>query len=60
MEVNTMVPGQLESHDILVEIRELKDRLNELYQQKGPANSDYINLSLKLNRLMLAYIDAIL
>lgn len=58
MEVNTMGLEQSENRDILVEIRELKSRLNEMYRQKGPASSDYISLSLKLNYLMKEFFEA--
>ncbi|WP_156351157.1 hypothetical protein [Neobacillus vireti] len=55
--MNTMGLEQSENRDILVEIRELKSRLNELYRQNGPASSDYISLSLKLNYLMKEFFE---
>ena len=41
----------------LLEIFQLKMSLQEIRAQKGPANPDYITLSLKLERLMQEYID---
>jgi hypothetical protein len=49
--------NQLENMIILKEIWNLKTKMSELYHQKGPACSDYISLSLKLNSLVNQYFD---
>ena len=48
---------QNESSKLLSEIGNLKKNLNEIYTQKGPANSDYISLSIKLKVLMKEYFE---
>lgn len=48
---------QSENMGLLSEIYHLRIILKEIYSQKGPANSDYISLSIKLNLLVNEYID---
>ncbi|MBI0577847.1 hypothetical protein IEC97_10775 [Neobacillus cucumis] len=48
---------QNENLKLLTEIRDLKLKMQKLYQEKGPSTPDYITLSLKLNFLMNEYFD---
>lgn len=48
---------QSENMELFMEISNLRNNLNELYNQKGPASSNYISLSLKLNLLIKEYFD---
>ncbi|MGJ7922647.1 Spo0E family sporulation regulatory protein-aspartic acid phosphatase [Neobacillus sp. LXY-4] len=50
-------PIQSENMTLLMEILTLKTDLRELYLQKGPGNSDYISLSLKLDKLINEYFE---
>ncbi|MFE8698932.1 Spo0E family sporulation regulatory protein-aspartic acid phosphatase [Cytobacillus sp. FJAT-53684] len=48
---------QSENMKLLMEIFNLKLTLRELYMQKGPASSDYISQSIKLNVLIKEYFE---
>jgi hypothetical protein len=48
---------QFENIPLLMNIFNLRTKINELYQQKGPGSSDYIKLSIKLDLLMNEYFD---
>jgi hypothetical protein len=47
----------VENIKLLNEIGNLKAKQGEIYQQKGPASSDYITLSIQLNILINEYLD---
>lgn len=55
--MKTIEHVQGENMKLLVEIYQLRIILNKLYSQKGPANSDYISLSIKLDLLIKEYIE---
>jgi hypothetical protein len=51
------VLAQNENIALLMDIYQIKNELNEINLHKGPASSDYISLSLKLDHLMKAYVN---
>ncbi|WP_102274041.1 aspartyl-phosphate phosphatase Spo0E family protein [Cytobacillus massiliigabonensis] len=55
--MNTIEHFQCENIDLLMEIFDHKVSLKEVYTQKGPASSDYISLSIKLNLLIKEYFE---
>ncbi|WP_099364475.1 hypothetical protein [Fredinandcohnia onubensis] len=48
---------QSENMELLIEIFHLRNTLSEIYSQKGPDNSVYLSLSIKLKLLVNLYID---
>jgi hypothetical protein len=48
---------QRENFKLLMEILNLKNRLSEINAKRGPANPEYISLSIKLDILTKKYID---
>ena len=50
---------QLEDVALLAEILELRKKLKEIYKAKGPGNTEYITLSIKLDLLMNQYFEEI-
>ena len=56
-EMKTKNDFQSENMKLLMEIFNLKLTLRELYMQKGPASSDYISHSIKLNVLIKEYFE---
>lgn len=56
-EMKTKNDFQSENMKLLMEIFNLKLTLRELYMQKGPASSDYISQSIKLNVLIKEYFE---
>ena len=46
-----------ENMDLLLEIYNLKTTLSDLYSKKGPANGEYISISIKLDLLLKQYIE---
>ncbi len=48
---------QSENMELLIEIFHLRNTLSEIYSRKGPDNSDYLSLSIKLKLLVNMYID---
>lgn len=47
----------VENMALLKEISQLKLKRNELYSHSGPNSSNYVDITLKLNRLVHQYID---
>jgi hypothetical protein len=48
---------QSRNTELFMEISNLRNNLNELYTQKGPASSNYISLSIKLKLLINKYFE---
>lgn len=55
--MNTIDQFQCENMELLMEIFDHKVSLKEVYNLKGPASSDYISLSIKLNLLIKEYFE---
>lgn len=48
---------KVENMELLMEIVNLRAKINELYNQSGPNTSEYITLSIKLNLLVKDYFE---
>lgn len=55
--MNRIDQFRCENMELLIEIFDHKVSLKEVYDQKGPASSDYISLSIKLNILIKKYFE---
>lgn len=55
--MNVIDDFQSENMELLMDIFDHKVRLKEFYIQKGPASSDYISLSIKLDLLIKEYFE---
>jgi hypothetical protein len=55
--MNAIESCHCENIELLMDIFDHKVRLKEFYIQKGPASSDYISLSIKLNLLIKEYFE---
>ncbi|WP_040206403.1 aspartyl-phosphate phosphatase Spo0E family protein [Neobacillus jeddahensis] len=48
---------QFENMNLLLEIANLKTKINDLYCQTGPNSPDYIKLAIKLDLLINKYLE---
>jgi hypothetical protein len=48
---------KVENMELLMEIVNLREKINELYNQSGPNTSEYITLSIQLNLLVKDYFE---
>ena len=55
MEANK--PNQMENTKLLKDIVDLKIQLSQLYNQSGPNTSEYVSLSIQLDKLMNVYFE---
>jgi hypothetical protein len=55
MEANK--PNQMENTKLLKDIVDLKIKLSQLYNQYGPNTSEYVSLSIQLDKLMNVYFE---
>ncbi|MDR7080610.1 hypothetical protein J2Y03_005697 [Neobacillus niacini] len=55
MEANKL--NQMENTKLLKDIVNLKIQLSQLYNQSGPNTSEYVSLSIQLDKLMNVYFE---
>ena len=55
MEANKL--NQMENMKLLKDIVDLKIQLSQLYNQSGPNTSEYVSLSIQLDKLMNVYFE---